>query len=161
MIEIRAADPAEAPTLTAIALAAKRHWGYPEAWIAAWTPQLTLTADLLRERPTWVATHESEIIGFVALTDSAPEWGVEHLWILPVHQGRGTGRRLLETALDHVARRRPGRVRIESDPNAVAFYERCGARRAGSVSAPVLGTPRELPVLVIDVPPAPLNRTAT
>jgi GNAT superfamily N-acetyltransferase len=154
MIDIRAAVSGDAPALTTIALAAKRHWGYPEAWIAAWTPQLTITPELLRALPAWVACEEDEPVGFIALGDCGHEWSVEHLWILPAHHGHGIGQRLMATALDFVAQRRPGRVRVESDPNAVAFYERCGARRAGSVPAPVLGTPRELPLLVIDVPPA-------
>jgi hypothetical protein len=40
-------------------------------------------------------------------------------------------------------------VRVEADPPAAAFYEHCGARPVGHVPAPVLGTPRELPVLEI------------
>jgi len=41
---------------------------------------------------------------------------------------------------------------IESDPFAVPFYERHGARHTGFVDAPVLGTPRRLPVLEIALP---------
>lgn len=37
-ILIRRVLPEEAAQLSRIALAAKRHWGYPERWIEAWTP---------------------------------------------------------------------------------------------------------------------------
>jgi GNAT superfamily N-acetyltransferase len=158
MIRIRTAHERDAAALTAIAFAAKRHWGYPEPWIQAWAVQLTQTPERLRACPTWVATDAGDgdkdaerPIGFVALLDDAGEWSLEHLWLDPAHHGRGIGRRLLETALDYVARTRPGRVRIESDPNAEAFYVHCGARRVGAVPAPVLGTARELPLLVFEV----------
>lgn len=42
-IAIWRALPAEASILTDIAFAAKRHWGYPEAWIAQWRSALTIT----------------------------------------------------------------------------------------------------------------------
>ncbi len=41
MIEIRRAVPEDAGKLTEIAIAAKRHWDYPERWIQIWIPQLT------------------------------------------------------------------------------------------------------------------------
>jgi hypothetical protein len=44
--------PSEAAALTEIAFAAKRHWGYPEHWIAHWRSILTVT-------PEFVATHET------------------------------------------------------------------------------------------------------
>ncbi|MCL4530843.1 MAG: hypothetical protein M1485_06230 [Chloroflexi bacterium] len=40
-IEIRRALPEEADALTEIAIAAKRHWGYPERWIEIWMPSPT------------------------------------------------------------------------------------------------------------------------
>lgn len=43
MIQIRHALPADADTLTRIAIAAKRHWDYPERWMEIWTPQLTFS----------------------------------------------------------------------------------------------------------------------
>ena len=50
MIRIRRATTDDAATLTAIAHAAKRHWGYPEQWIESWSDQLTLSAAYLRDR---------------------------------------------------------------------------------------------------------------
>lgn len=66
---------------------------------------------------------------------------------------------LFEAVTDEVGRRRAGVLRVESDPHAVGFYERMGARLAGTVPAPVLGTARELPVLELDVPEITLPPT--
>ena len=35
-IALRTAVPADAARLTEIAFAAKRHWAYPESWVARW-----------------------------------------------------------------------------------------------------------------------------
>ncbi len=53
--------PAElAGSLSAIALAAKRHWRYPERWIEIWTPILTLTPEYVTANPTFAAIEVGE-----------------------------------------------------------------------------------------------------
>jgi GNAT superfamily N-acetyltransferase len=152
MESIRPAAAADAPALTAIAQTAKRHWGYPEAWLAAWVPALTITPGYLAEHTVLVAERDGAVVAFVGLVDAGTHWDLDHLWVLPEHQGGGLGRRLFEAAREVVRARRPGIVRIEAEPFALGFYERCGARQVGTVPAPVLGIPRELPLLEVAVP---------
>jgi GNAT superfamily N-acetyltransferase len=147
--DIRSGLPSDAPALTAIAKAAKRNWGYPEAWMEAWSSALTITPELVATSCVLVAETARGPVGFAVLVDRLTHWALDHLWILPAHQGHGLGRRLFDAAVDHVRASRPGIVIIEAEPFAEGFYQRCGAKRTGSVSAPVLGHPRELPVLEI------------
>jgi ribosomal protein S18 acetylase RimI-like enzyme len=151
MARIRPAEASDAPALTAIAQAAKRHWGYPEPWLEAWRPALTITPEFIAAHTLIVAEENGVPVGFVALCDAGTHWEIEHLWVLPGCHGQGLGRRLLEAVLNEARVRRPGVVRIEADPFAARFYEHCGARQVGTVSAPVLGTPRELPLFEIVV----------
>jgi GNAT superfamily N-acetyltransferase len=74
---------------------------------------------------------------------------IEHLWVAPEEMGRGIGRRLLEDAVRYAARIGAAELRIVSDPNAVGFYRRAGARLAGAVDSVPPG--RRLPVLTLDV----------
>ena len=53
--DLRGATALDAPALTRIALAAKHHWGYPEAWLEAWMPLLTITPEAIAQHATWVA----------------------------------------------------------------------------------------------------------
>ena len=149
MDRIRPAGAADAPALTAIACAAKRHWGYPEPWLEAWIPALTITPEFIAAHTVIVAEQNGTPVGFAGLCDAGAHWELEHLWVLPACHGQGLGRRLLDAVLDQVRIRRPGVLRIEADPFAASFYEHCGARQVGTVPAPVLGTPRELPLLEI------------
>jgi ribosomal protein S18 acetylase RimI-like enzyme len=144
-LTIRPASPRDAARLTAIALAAKRDWGYPEKWLAAWTDQLTLTPAYIRDHPVFVARTARRLRGFCALVEHPRFWDLDHFGIHPDSMGQGIGRRLFARALDHVRSRGPRVLRIVSDPNAAGFYQRMGARRAGSVPAPVAGIKRRLP----------------
>jgi GNAT superfamily N-acetyltransferase len=148
---IRLARLPEAPALTAIAHAAKRRWGYPEAWMHAWSTALAITPATIEEHSVLVAELAGAVRGVAVLADRGSHWSLEHLWVEPAMQRQGIGRALFESVLREAARRRAGVLRVESDPQAVGFYERMGGRRIGTVPAPVLGTPRELPVLEVDI----------
>lgn len=101
----------------------------------------------------WVAELEGAAVGVMALEQGAHGPELVHLWVDPRHQGRGVGDALLEHARSRARDRGWRSLRVESDPDAVAFYGRYGAQVVGRVPAPVAGTDRYLPVLRLPVPP--------
>lgn len=150
-LEIRRAAPDDAARLSAIARGAKAHWGYPDAWLTAWEPALTITPDYVRREIVFVGVRDGDPIGFYALEPRADRWSLEHMWVEPGEHARGAGRSLFAHALGTVRALRPGVVVIESDPFAAGFYVRMGARQTGTVAAPMDGAPdRRLPVFEID-----------
>lgn len=134
-------------TLTAIAHAAKRHWGYPESWICAWATALTVTPDYIDAHPTFVAVTNGEIVGFCALILEPDGARLDHLWVLPKAMGGGVGRALFVQA--ETAARAAGAtcLRIVGDPHAEGFYQRMGASVYGRKPAPMDGRERFLPLL--------------
>jgi hypothetical protein len=46
-VEIIRCKPDDAATLTAIAFAAKRYWGYHERWIESWSDLLTIKREYI------------------------------------------------------------------------------------------------------------------
>lgn len=148
MPTIRPARPAEADRLTAIAHAAKRHWGYPEAWVEAWRDALTFTPGGIEARSVWVATEADDLpIACVALRVDGTAAEVEHLWVEPAAMGRGLGRALFAHAVETAREWGATALFIDSDPHAAPFYERMGAERVGWTRADVLGERRRLPRL--------------
>ena len=148
-IVIRRALVLDAPVLTRVAHAAKRHWGYPEDWLRLWRDALTVTPAFIERRPVWCAVRGATVLGFYALSGSGATRELEHCWVLPAHMGRGIGARLFAHAVATLRADGARQLRVASDPYAVGFYLRMGARRVGEAPS----TPRErtLPLLILDV----------
>jgi GNAT superfamily N-acetyltransferase len=142
------AKPEDADALTEIAHAAKRHWGYPENWMAAWREILTMRPEFIGEKTASCAVEDGRPIGFYVLTTEDDGLHLNHLWILPHAMGRGIGRALFEHAAAQARRLGFNLIKIEADPNAEGFYKRMGATRVGTACGEVCGEARELPLLV-------------
>ncbi len=145
-VVVRPAEVSEADRLTAIAHAAKRHWGYPEEHMRLWREELTISSQFIRDHVVFCADRGGEVLGFGALKHT-DHWELDHLWVQPDYHGIGVGTLLFRHAMDRARTDGAAEVRIVSDPNAVGFYEKRGACRVGSVASRVAG--RELPVLEI------------
>src|SRR5207302_4280886 len=120
-IEIRRATLEESDVLTAIAHAAKRHWGYPQSWIEQWNEDLTITPDFILKNEVFVAIVNENIAGCCALvvTDSLAE--IEHMWIKPEYMGRGVGRALFTHARKRASALKLKVPALSADPNADRF----------------------------------------
>jgi len=139
----------DAARLTEIALASKRHWGYPESWMRRWTAGMTLTPDFITRNEVYVAEREGEMVAFYGLIPSKPKAILEHLWVLPEFMGQGIGRGLFAHALSRCRELGIARLEIESDPHALGFYTRMGAQQIGERVYELDGQTRSLPILEI------------
>src|SRR5574338_1394948 len=117
MVSIRRVQPQEAEQMTGIALAAKRHWGYPERWIEIWSPQLTFDARYFQENESWVAELDGQSVGFYTLLDKQGIAWLENLWITPGLIGKGFGKMLFQHALALARSRSYKILQLEADPN--------------------------------------------
>jgi GNAT superfamily N-acetyltransferase len=151
MATLRAARAGDAPVLSEIASTAKRHWGYPAAWIALWREQLTVTPDDIASDHYVVAEVDGRIVGFIAVSVHGSDAEIEHLWVLPTAMGAGIGTALFRRAAVWCRARGMTALRVVADPNAVGFYARLGGRILGE--EPSLPQPRSLPVLSVAVTP--------
>lgn len=146
-ILIARAQPDDASVLTGIAIAAKRHWGYPESWIRQWNKSLTITTDYINKHPTYAATIDDRIVGFYALKFQPRKALLDHLWVLPAEMGHGVGRELF-THAEKVARKYGAQsMKIVGDPHAEGFYQKMGATIYRQEPAPMDGQERFLPLL--------------
>lgn len=142
---IRRAGATDADALTALAHAAKRHWHYPEGWIALWRRDLTFTPELIERFPVYVAGDGDAIMGVYALVFAGADCELEHFWVAPARMGAGVGRALFAHAVERCRAIGARRLWITADPNAEGFYARMGARRVGEVPSTPAG--RTLPRL--------------
>jgi GNAT superfamily N-acetyltransferase len=150
---LRRADRLDAERCTALAFAAKAHWGYPASWLEAWAPQLTILPAYIDQHRVTVACDARDILGVCAIEDHQDHWMLEHVWIAPPFQRHGIGRALVLDALDAARRLSPMPVCLLADPFAQEFYARLGARMTGWVAAPMDGDPsRRLSHMEFSIP---------
>ena len=147
-VQIRPACATDAPTLTHIAFESKRHWGYPDHWMALWRDALTLTPAYIAEHVVFVAEADGEAVAFCALVGAGAQWELDHLWVRPEFIGRGIGGQLFRHAAAYLAVN-AGEVilGVESEPNAEQFYVRMGARPVRIITREWQGLRRTLPYL--------------
>ena len=150
-IEIQRAKPEQADTLTKIALAAKRHWGYPERWMEIWKPQLTFSPEYFVENESWIAEDQDTPIAFYTLLEKGGKAWLENLWISPEWIGKGIGKMLFLDALERCRQRGYKCLQLEADPNAVGFYEKMGMKKIGERASEIEGQPRILPIMEIQL----------
>ena len=138
----------DATDLTAIALAGKRHWGYPDAWLEAWHESLTITPDSVATNTVFCAEDETgRIVGFYTLERDGDRLRLENLFLTPGLIGHGLGRQLFDHAVRSARELGVAELLIESDPHAEGFYLRMGAQRFGEVVSSLTGTDRVIPLL--------------
>lgn len=144
---LREPKPDELAALSALCLRSKAHWGYPADMLEAFAAELTVTPRDLAEDAIMLAEDKRGVAGLVQLSKQGEDAVLEKLFVEPDRLGEGTGKLLYVWAC-RVARENGARnLRIDSDPDAAAFYEHLGAMRSGtaeSTSIPGRKLPRLL-----------------
>jgi GNAT superfamily N-acetyltransferase len=149
MNSILQAKSEQAGLLTAITLASKRHWNYPDGWIQTWLPLLTITSEYILANETWVAVVDGQCVAYYSLKYDEEYLWLDNLWVLPEFMGQGIGKQLFQHALERSHVRGVSTLKIEADPNAQSFYEKMGAYKIGEHHTQVDDQPRILPIMEI------------
>ena len=148
-VVLRRAHPRGADVLSKLALRAKGYRGYDAEFLEACRHELTLTSEEIRYPGfhATVAEGGDAVAGYYALRTTGPDCcELEALFVDPPWIGTGIGRRLLDHARDLARALGAERMNVQSDPGAVRFYTRAGARVIGfEPSGSIPG--RDLPVL--------------
>ena len=131
-MQIRAATPADADAVIAIAHATATHtagrWSR-EQYARLFRPT---AEDLPRE--VLVVEHEGAIAGFLVGLAVGSEWELENIVVQPELRGRGLGEELVTAFLERAKEQGAERVDLEvRESNAAgrSLYERCGFSESG------------------------------
>jgi GNAT superfamily N-acetyltransferase len=150
-VRIEHGRPEDAATLTRIAVAAKRHWGYPESWMERWRSELEVMPSGIEGTETYCALLGQEIVGFYRLLPKGTALELAHLWVVPAQMRKGIGRTLFQHAVGRARALGFRCFEIEADPNATGFYLRMGCVRVGNVVSEIDGFRRELPAFMYEI----------
>jgi GNAT superfamily N-acetyltransferase len=146
-VAIRPARDADEERLREIAAASKGHWGYDPDRVRAWAERLDVLPNATTRREVFVAEIAGAVLAFAALLPEGERCVLDELWVDPGAMRRGIGTRLLERVADRARELGASRLEWESEPNAVGFYEKAGARHTGATELSSWG--RRLPVMAL------------
>ncbi len=145
--QILLANPAQAQSLSELAMRSKAHWGYDDAFMTECREELTYTADDVQTQHVFAGVAHDAIIGFYALSYPRPLTAdLAALFIEPSEIGKGFGRTLLDDAKQRAKAEGARHITVQSDPNALGFYLAMGGTRIGD--APSQSIPGRLLPLV-------------
>ncbi|MCY6383060.1 GNAT family N-acetyltransferase [Hoeflea prorocentri] len=152
-IVIRNAKAEEAAALSAICVRSKSHWGYGEDFMRRCKDALTVDPGCIEAGHVLAAELDGELVGIAAIGPDDDGFEIDQFFIDPEAMGMGVGKRLFTALLALAGEHKIARLTILSDPNAVAFYLKMGAREIGRAPSDAIPG-RTLPLLEIDVPPS-------
>jgi len=145
-VMIRPAWPDEGPALSILALLAKAHWGYDEAFLEQCREELTITRERIGRERIRVAEVEGEVAGFAAVSVSIGKAELCDLFVHPRYIDRGVGQFLANDTLLYICRHGIPLVSVEADPNTTEFYARQGFTPCGQVPSHTIPG-RNLPLM--------------
>lgn len=152
-IRLRRATPNEAEALTHLAMLSKQSWGYDAAFMHRVAGDMLVTEHEIATSHCIVAEVDGTLAAYVLVRMDGKEAFLRDLFVHPGLFRRGLGRTLFEEALRYARANNARRLKLDSDPNAEAFYERLGMVRTGTVVS-IAGNGRTLPVMALDIPPS-------
>lgn len=123
----------ETGSLTRLALASKRHWGYDDAFMERCASELTVRESDLETHRVFVARDAEQALGFyqlIPIDESCVE--LDMLFVEPRFIGEGIGGALMRHAVNVARDDGASALRIVADPCAAPFYEHFGAVLVGS-----------------------------
>ena len=98
-----------------------------------------------------MAVENERLVAYYSLKQDGESLWLDNLWVLPEFMGQGIGKQLFRHALERCRARGVSILKIESDPNAQAFYEKLGACKMDEHHSTVDGQLRTLPILVVNL----------
>jgi GNAT superfamily N-acetyltransferase len=129
VVSVRKAETGEAPSLTALCLRSKAHWGYDAEFMRRCVASLTVSEESIAEGRVLVATDDAgRVVGTASVMRDGDDAELGLMFVEPTAISGGVGRALFGEAATLARRLGYRRMTILADVNAGPFYERMGAR---------------------------------
>lgn len=146
----RPAGAGEAEQLSDLCWRSKAHWGYDSHFMDACREALTVRDEWIGREWVIVAEIDDEVAGVAAIAPDGSQFEVALFFVDPTQMGKGVGAVLFNAMVTRARQEEVGALRILSDPNAVEFYRKMGARMIGTEPSDAIPG-RRLPLMEIEL----------
>ena len=149
-MKIKAANTSDAQQLTTLTLASKSFWGYTSDQIKAWTSDLTITTEYIRNHQVIKLENDLKILGYYSTYEiSSTQIKLDNLFIHPSYIGKGLGKMLLKHCIQTAKQKGVLSIELDADPHAESFYQHFGFTTIDQIATSIPG--RFLPVMALDI----------
>ena len=145
-IQIRMAEPADAPYISALMndsfIEYKAY--YTENAFTATTPDCEHILSRMDEGPIWIAIKNLNIVGTVSVVSHSDSLYIRGMAVLPSERGSKIGASLLKQVVDYASSHKFKRLFLSTTPflfSAIKLYERMGFRKTNDGPHELFGTP--------------------
>ena len=139
-IVIRNAFHSEAELLTELGFRSKSIWGYSDEQMSTFRKELIVTTSQIASGLVFASDKDSAVVGYYILKPLGGELiELEHLFICPDHIRTGIGSSLFRHAIRQSQQQNFRRLKVQSDPNASAFYLQFGPSQSSEISSSIPG----------------------
>ena len=149
-MKIIPAVPEDHLVLTSITKRSKGYWGYSTEQLIAWTEDLTITEEHVRENTVMNFVEADEIVAYYSLSPlMETKVRLNNLFILPKVIGKGLGSLLLQHAFQTAESLGAKSMELDADPHAEAFYAKFSFVVIGQKESSIPG--RYLPIMQLQL----------
>jgi N-acetylglutamate synthase-like GNAT family acetyltransferase/8-oxo-dGTP pyrophosphatase MutT (NUDIX family) len=153
-LKLRLAAPSDSTDLTDILHRAKASWGYPEDKMVEFREHWRISEELIQSQHMTVAEADGVPVAFSGLVVQGEDTLlIDYLFVAPEVQKQGVGDLLLTRAEDYARQNNLKRLCLESDTNAVPFYQKRGFKTIAIRESEMLPG-NEIPLMERFLPPA-------
>jgi len=145
-IEIRLAEPTDAPAISAVLYESFLEFKplYTPGGFAATTPEPQQVLIRMQEGPVWVGIGNGQVVGTVAAMERDGAAYMRGMAVLTAARGSGMAHKLVEKVEEWATKHRYNRLFLTTTPflsAAIRLYERHGFVRAVREPPDLFGTP--------------------
>jgi GNAT superfamily N-acetyltransferase len=127
--------------LTELTIQSKASWGYEEAQIKTWLPDLTISPEYISKNEVFVLELEEKrpvIVGYYSFVeDSSGAIYLENMFLASDAIGKGNGKILMDHFFDQVRALGKQKMTLHADPHAEGFYAKMGFIVTGKLATSI------------------------
>ncbi len=137
-MKIEKAHLEDSKVLTELTIRSKDYWNYGPEQIAEWKDELRVTPEYIKETEMYKLVLDDQIIGYYAAVEADKETiKLDNLFIEPDFIRQGYGSILVDHFIQQTKDSSYQRMLLDSDPNAVKFYEMKGFKVIGKLKTSI------------------------
>lgn len=149
-MKIEKAQIDDAKKLTELTIRSKSFWSYSAEQIEEWRDDLTISSEYIDQVNVYKLIEENELIGHYSYFELDQKTvKLDNMFLEPTLISTGRGKVLMNHFVQHVRDNGVEKIQLDSEPNAEAFYRKCGFKVIGQLESSIKN--RFLPIMELEI----------